>query len=188
MFTLLLGLLNWNFFSSSAMMSTGSVVDAAGLIKSVAFPRAILPVATVLFNLAQFLLTMTVFLPIALFLFRDPAVAGHAARAPVLLALQILFTLGVAFALATATSFFRDVRHIMEIALGILFWTTPMSVSVRQPAGGRCAFPSCLSPMSPYVVAWQQIFHEGRLPDLAVWLVAGSYAAGECSCSAPRCS
>ena len=71
-FTLLLGLLNWNFFANSAMMSTGSVVDAAGLIKSVAFPRAILPVATVLFNLAQFLLTIAVFLPIAVAVFHAP--------------------------------------------------------------------------------------------------------------------
>jgi hypothetical protein len=32
--------------------------------------------------------------------------------------------------------------------------------------------------MTPFVVAWQQIFHQGRWPDLAVWLTAGGYAAG----------
>ena len=96
---------------------------------------------------------------------------------PVLLALQILFILGVAFMLATATSFFRDVRHILEIALGILFWTTPVLYQYRSlPEVVR--LPILLSPMAPYVVAWQQILFEGRLPDLAVWLVAGSYAAG----------
>ena len=34
-----------------------------GLLKSVLFPRAILPIGTVLFNLAQYLLTLSVFLP-----------------------------------------------------------------------------------------------------------------------------
>ena len=68
-FNLLLGLLNWTFFSSSAMMSTGSVVGAGALVKSVAFPRVILPVATVLFNLVQFLLAIAVFLPLSLVMF-----------------------------------------------------------------------------------------------------------------------
>lgn len=175
-FTLLLGLLNWNFFANSAMMSTGSVLDASGLVKSVAFPRAILPVATVLFNLAQFLLTITVFLPIALVFFGVPP-SPAMLLVPVLLALQVLFTTGVAFALATATSFFRDVRHIMEIAIGMLFWTTPILYQYGSlPDALR--LPILLSPMSSYVVAWQQIFHEGRPPDLAVWLTAVSYAAG----------
>src|SRR5688572_8661077 len=42
-FYLMLGQLAWTFTASSATMSTGSIVDNAGLLKSVAFPRAILP-------------------------------------------------------------------------------------------------------------------------------------------------
>ena len=125
-FNLLLGLLNWTFF-----LELGDDVDRLGRgsrrarSRASRFPRAILPVATVLFNLVQFLLTIAVFLPVSLLIFRiapTPAMLLF----PVLLALQILFITGVAFALATLTSFFRDVRHILEIALGILFWTTPI--------------------------------------------------------------
>ena len=175
-FNLLLGLLNWTFFTNAAMMSTGSVVGAGALIKSVAFPRAILPVATVLFNLVQFLLTLAVFLPFALVIFRfapTPAMLLF----PVLLALEILLTAGVAFALSTLTSFFRVVSHILEIALGVLFWTTPILYQY-DALPERLRLPILLSPMSSFVVAYQQIFHYGRVPDLAVWLAAGSYAAG----------
>src|SRR5687767_7956555 len=52
-FYLMLGVLSWTFFVNSAAMSTGAIVDNAGLLKSVFFPRAILPIGTVLFNLAQ---------------------------------------------------------------------------------------------------------------------------------------
>jgi hypothetical protein len=31
--------------------------------------------------------------------------------------------------------------------------------------------------MSPFVVAHQQILYEGRVPDPAVWLAVGTYAA-----------
>ena len=139
------------------MMSTGSVVGAGALVKSVAFPRVILPVATVLFNLVQFLLTIAVFLPVALLIFGiapTPAILLF----PVLLALQILFTSGVAFALATLTSFFRDVSHILEIALGILFWTTPILYQYDS-LPELLRLPILLSPMSSFVVAYQQIFH-----------------------------
>jgi ABC-type polysaccharide/polyol phosphate export permease len=175
-FVLLVGLIHWNFFSNAAMMSTGSVVDSGGLIKSVAFPRAILPVATVLFNLSQFLLTIAVFLPIALVLFRIPPSPAMLLY-PVVLALQIFFTLGVAFALATMTSFFRDIRHMLEIALSLTFWTTPILYQYDS-VPELLRLPVLLSPLSPFVVAYQQIFFEGRQPDLPVWLAALSYSTG----------
>jgi homopolymeric O-antigen transport system permease protein len=174
-FTLLLGLLNWTFFANSAMMSTGAIVDAGGLIKSVAFPRVILPVATVLFNLAQFLLTIVVFLPLALMF--GASLSPAILLVPLILALEVLFTTGVAFALATITSYFRDVRHILEISLGVVFWSTPILYQYGTlPELVR--LPVLLSPMSPFVIAWQQIFHDGRVPDLAVWLAATCYGIG----------
>ena len=164
-FNLLLGLLNWTFFASSAMMSTGSVVGAGALVKSVAFPRVILPVATVLFNLVQFLFAIAVFLPLSLVIFGiapTPAILLF----PLLLALQILFISGVAFALATLTSFFRDVSHILEIGLGILFWTTPILYQYGS-LPEYLQLPILLSPMSSFIVAYQEIFHYGRVPGLA---------------------
>ena len=78
-FYLMLGQLAWAFFASSAMMSTGSIVDNAGLLRTVLFPRAILPIGTVLFNFAQYLLTIAVFLPLMIALVQDSARRADAA-------------------------------------------------------------------------------------------------------------
>jgi ABC-type polysaccharide/polyol phosphate export permease len=175
-FLLLIGLLSWGFFANSAMMATAAIVENGGLMRSVGFPRAILPVATVLFNLAQFVLTITVFLPLSLVIFGIPL-------SPVMLlfvlflALQILFTTGVALILAAATAFFRDVRHILEIALSAMFWATPI-VYQYQSVPESLRLPVLLSPVSPFVVAYQQILFYGRAPDPPVWLAAFGYAAG----------
>jgi homopolymeric O-antigen transport system permease protein len=174
-FLLLLGLLTWGFFASSAMMATGAIVDAGGLIRSAGFPRAILPVATVLFNLAQYLLSLAVLLPLALVIFRvapSPAILLF----PVFLLLHILFTTGVALTIATATTFFRDVRHLVEIALSALFWTTPI-VYAYQNVPEVLRLPVLLSPVSPFVVAYQDIFYYARTPAGPVWLVAFGYAS-----------
>lgn len=175
-FYLLLGVLAWTFFSNSAAMSTGAIADNGGLLKSVFFPRAILPIATVLFNLAQYLLTTVVFLPLMLVLFHVPLVAPMLLF-PVFLALQVLFTIGVALILATGTAFFRDVRHLVEIGLMLMFWSTPIFYELRQ-VPELLRWPILLSPMSPFILAYQQIFYYRQWPDLSVWLVAVTYAAG----------
>lgn len=174
---LLLGVLAWTFFANAAMMSTGAVCDNGGLLKSVAFPRVILPIATVLFNLAQYLLTISVFLPVML------ALAGVRPAPPmivfpVFLALQVLFTVGVALLLSTATAFFRDVRHLVEVGLAILFWTTPIFYELNQQVPVKMRLPILLSPMSSYVQAYQEMFYYREWPDFSVWLVATTYALG----------
>src|SRR3954469_5159118 len=122
-FYLMLGQLAWTFFAASTMMSTGSIVDNSGLLRTVLFPRAILPIGTVLFNFAQYLLTIAVFLPLMLAWYRIPLVAPMLLF-PVVLLLHVACTIGIALMLSTATVFFRDIRHLVEVALAVLFWTT----------------------------------------------------------------
>ena len=175
-FFLMLGTLAWGFFASSASMSTGAIVDGGSLMKSVTFPRAILPIATVLFNLTQYLLTVLVFLPVMLLIYRVPP-APQMLLYPVFLLMQVLFTIGVALILAASTAFFRDVRHLLEIALAILFWMTPILYPIAQ-VDERLRMVILLSPLSPFIVAYQQIFFYGQWPDLILWVVGLAYAAG----------
>jgi homopolymeric O-antigen transport system permease protein len=175
-FYLMLGQLAWTFFASSAMMSTASIVDNAGLLRTVLFPRAIIPIATVLFNFAQYLLTIAVFLPIMFAWYRIPLVEPMILF-PAVLALHLAFTIGIALILATTTVFFRDVRHLVEVALAVLFWTTPIVYELdRVPE--RLRLLILLSPMSPFVVAYQKLFFFRQWPEATVWLVAVTYAAG----------
>ena len=173
-FFLLLGILAWTFFASSTMMSTGAITDNAGLLKSVFFPRAILPVATVLFNFAQYLLTAAVFLPLMLALYRVPP-SGPMLLFPVFLSLQVAFTVGAGLVVSTATAFFRDVRHLLEIGLAVMFWTTPIVYELNMvPDSMR--LPILLSPMSPFIVAYQTMFYYREWPDTMIWLIASAYA------------
>lgn len=173
-FFLLLGILAWTFFANSAGMSTGAIVDSGGLVKSAVFPRAILPVATVFFNFAQYLLTIVVFLPLMLVAYRVVPVPAMALF-PVFLSLQVLFTIGVALMLATGTAFFRDIRHFLEIALSVMFWTTPI-VYRAQDLPPQVHAAILMSPLSPFVMAYQQMFYYQQWPEPAIWIMATLYA------------
>jgi lipopolysaccharide transport system permease protein len=175
-FYVMLGQLSWSFFASSALMSTGSIVENAGLLRTVLFPRAILPIGTVLFNLAQYLLTVAVFLPLMLAWYQVPF-AAPMMLFPVVLALQVIFTIGIALILATITAFFRDVRHLVEVALSVLFWTTPVVYELSQ-VPERLRLAILLSPVSSFVVAYQKLFFTREWPEPTLWLIAVTYAVG----------
>jgi ABC-2 type transport system permease protein len=173
-FYLMLGLLAWTFFANSAGMSTGSIADNGGLVKSVWFPRAILPTATVLFNLAQYILTVLVFLPLML-VYYDVPPALPMLLFPIFVGLQSLFTIGVALILATSAAFFRDVRHLVDVGLAVGFWATPIVYELGRPATGLRRLV-LFSPLSPYVSAYHDIFYYRQWPEGAVWLTAIGYA------------
>ena len=173
-FLLLLGIVAWTFFAGSASMGAGAIVDNAGLLKTVHFPRAVLPISSVLFNLVQYLLTISMFVPLLLIIYRIPPRPAMLLF-PVVLALQLAMTVGIVLALSAATAYFRDIRHLLEIALMVMFWTTPVIYDYRVIAQPwRSAV--LLSPMSPFVLAYQQIIYYGRLPDPDVCIVGVLYA------------
>jgi ABC-type polysaccharide/polyol phosphate export permease len=155
-------------------MATGCIVDNSHLIKKVAFPRLTIPVATVLFNFAQYLLTFLVFLA-AMFLFFHIAPSWTMLLFVPFLGLQVLFTIGLGLLLATGTAFFRDIRHFVEILLLLLFWLTPIIYEyARLPASLQTII--LLSPLSPFILAYHQVFYYAELPAVALWLQASFYA------------
>lgn len=170
---LLVGLLAWTFFSNTTSMATGAIADNGGLVKTVYFPRAILPIATVLFNFAQYLLNVAVLLPVMLLLYQMPLATPMLAF-PIFVGLQLLFMVGVALWVATGTAFFRDLKHLLEVGLAALFWATPVLYQIEQvPAS--LSLPVRLAPLSPFVIAYQRMFFYREWPEPSVWILAVTY-------------
>lgn len=174
---LLAGLLPWNFFASSLTASTQAITGNANLIKKVYFPRETLPIATVLFTFSQLLLALAVFLP-ALLLISGVRPHWTAILFIPLLLFHVLFTLGLAFILATCTAFFRDVAHLTEVAVVLLFWMTPI-VYPATMAPEKLQLFFKLSPPAAFAIAYQDVLFWGRLPEELVLatLLGGTFAA-----------
>ena len=154
---IMVGILPWTFFAQALMMATGSIVDNGSLIRKVALPMEVFPLATVLFNLAQFVFALIVFFPMALLFFKV-SVALSWLNFFLILALHILFTLGLCFIVSTATVFYRDVRHFTEILLMLLFWLTPIIYDVQAiPASLRAAI--YLNPLAYFILAYQDALY-----------------------------
>jgi homopolymeric O-antigen transport system permease protein len=140
----------------------------------------VLPFSAVLFHLVQYLLSIVVFFPIVLFVYRV-APTPQMLLFPVFLLLQVLFITGLTLALSTASAAFRDIKHLVEVGLSIGFWLTPI---IYEPTMLPEQFRevALLSPMTSYIRAYQDIFYYDTWPDPAIWIVASVYAAGAFVC------
>jgi ABC-type polysaccharide/polyol phosphate export permease len=177
---ILIGILAWNFFAGSVMSASEAVINNASLQKAVVFPRAVLPFSAVLFNLALYLLTMVVFLPVMLAIYRVPP-APRMLLFPIFLLMQVVFITGFTLLLSTASTLFRDVKHLIEVGINILFWATPIIYELSMvPA--RFQRVALLSPMASYVRAYQDIFYYEVAPSALIWSIAVAYAIGAFVC------
>ena len=121
---LLCGTLPWGFFTDSVMQATGSIVGNAHLIKKVYFPREVLPISIVLSSLVNFLIALPVFFMLVL-VFRA-TLNWCVFLLPIVILIQVAFTLGLAFLLATVNVFYRDTQHILGVIIQAWFFLTPV--------------------------------------------------------------
>ncbi len=126
---ILCGILPWNWFSGSVGGAVHTIVANAGLIKKIYFPREALPVSLVLSNGVNFLLALLVLFPLML-IFQTP-ITPWLLFLPILIVIQMIFTLGVALIVATLNVFFRDTGVIMEVVLQAWFFLTPVVYDIR---------------------------------------------------------
>jgi ABC-type polysaccharide/polyol phosphate export permease len=121
-------LLPWTFFSQSLSYAVESIVGNGELIKKVRVPKLVFPVAAVVSNMINLLLSI---IPLAfiVLMMRHPFHITWLYLPVPLLALT-LFTLGGTFFFATANVYYRDVAHILQIVLQAWFYLTPIIFSI----------------------------------------------------------
>jgi len=126
---ILAGILPWNMFSASVVGATASIVSSSYLIKKVYFPREVLPLATVLSNVINFVLALPVFFVTAWIL--GVRLTPWVLLVPVVLLVQVIFSVGVGLILATLNVYYRDTQIIMEVLMLAWFFVTPIIWDVR---------------------------------------------------------
>lgn len=168
----LCGLLPWNFFSAAVMGSVSAIVNNSNLVTKVYFPREVLPIATVLANLVNFLLTLVVLFA-ALLLVQAPF-NPWLWLLPVVILIQTAFILGLAFILSTLNVFYRDTLMVMDVAMLAWFFLTPIfypleELPKRYPIGGieldlhRTMY--ILNPMASIINTYRDLLYRGYRTD-----------------------
>jgi ABC-2 type transport system permease protein len=122
------GLIAWQFFSETVSGGTGSIVGNGGLIKKVYLPREVFPLSVVgsaLFNMA----TQFIILALALVVTGSVPTGPRLLYVPLALAVLLVYGTALALVLSAVNVYLRDVQYLVEIALTVLFWASPIVYS-----------------------------------------------------------
>ncbi|NOT48003.1 MAG: ABC transporter permease [Acidobacteria bacterium] len=120
-------LVPWTLFSNGLTLGTNSLVGSSHLIKKVYFPRLIIPTATVLAGVVDFLVALGV-------LFILMAVYGIAPTVdtlwlPAFLVLTLISSLGVSLWLSALNVGYRDIKYVIPFLTQIWMFATPIAYS-----------------------------------------------------------
>jgi len=168
-----LGLLPWTLFSSCVSLGGLSLVSNLSLLNKVYCPREVFPLAS-----AGVAVTDTVAASLVLgILF---AVHTYAPRAtvvwvPVLLAVQLAFTLGVTLAVSAVVVYLRDLRHLIPIILQVGLFATPVAYGIDAVPGSARWVYALANPLAPVIDGYRRTVLYGTAPD---WSLLG---LGACS-------
>ena len=156
------GVLTWGLFAEIVARAQTMFIEQANLLKKISFPRICPPMIVVLNALLNFGIIFCLFTVFLVVSGNFPGVA-YFALFPVL-AIQVLFAIGLGMILGVLNVFFRDVGQFFAIFIQFWFWLTPIVYPAAiLPEGVRAAL--VFNPMAAIIAAYQGILVSGRLPD-----------------------
>ncbi|MCI0388614.1 MAG: ABC transporter permease [Acidobacteria bacterium] len=156
------GLLPWIAFSDGIQRSTTALTENVNLVKRVVFPIEALPVNFALSAMVQQLLGTIVLIIAALIL--EHTVRPSVLLLPLLLAPQLLATIGLGWLLASLGVFIRDMPQFNQLALSTWMYLTPIFYP-ENIIPGKYQWLVNLNPMAPLIRSYRRILLEGRMPD-----------------------
>jgi ABC-2 type transport system permease protein len=127
----------FGFFGEATSGAVRSVVDRENLVRKIQFPRLVIPLSITLLGLFNLAMNLVVVLIFALISGVTPMLSWI--ELPLILAMLIVFSTGIAMWLAAMFVKFRDIQPIWEVFSQILFYASPLIIpaeSVREKLGG----------------------------------------------------
>ena len=156
------GVLVWNWFHGALYQATSAIVDNRELIKQPGFPAAVLPIVTVTSHLIHFLLALPIL--IVFLIIGGTGLTSVIALLPLVIVIQFVLTLSLAYFSATFYVTFRDTQHLLGVLLNLLFFLTPIFYkSSDLPAQYQTVYR--LNPMVHLIEAYRAILLAGTPPD-----------------------
>jgi ABC-type polysaccharide/polyol phosphate export permease len=147
----------WNFFQITLVDGCISILQNAQLVRKVYFPRAILPLATLLANLFHFAVAFAFTI---LYFFVLGAYPENLRWVALMAVPAVFFTavlaLGFAYMLSYLNVLYEDVRFIVTALCQLAFYTMPVFFTIEQVAAKGFYNWYMLNPIAALLVTYQR--------------------------------
>lgn len=161
---LMAALFAYYFVTDAIRQAVRSVTGGGRLILNTAFPRLLLPAASVITAFKRFLPTLVIFLPV--FFIADLPVGTHLLWLLPVFALFGLLAMGLAALVAAGQVYFRDLKNFLTYALRMWLYGSPILYFASE-VPDRYQFLLVLNPLAPLLTAWSDVIDRGLAPEAA---------------------
>ena len=172
---LVAGVFLFTYFSAAVTNGARAITGDAGLVRAIHFPRALLPIATVLIELMSMGPVLVVLLLICL-------ITGEGLSWEWLLlvpamAVFTLFNFGVAFLCARITTAARDFTQLLPFVLRILFYVSGVFYELaRYDSIPWISTLLQANPVHVYLTLVREALLDDRSPTLSTWAYGTAWA------------
>jgi ABC-type polysaccharide/polyol phosphate export permease len=157
----LCGMVPFNFFTLAWVTGTTSILDNTPLIKRVAVPRAVIPIATVLGNVVHMGIQVGLLLAVVLISGIKPNLTWLWLF--FVWSFFIVFVCGLSLIFAALNVYIRDIRYVVESTNVVLFWLVPIIYDFKQIAPQYREI-YLYNPVAAMVLACRSILLDGMAP------------------------
>jgi len=179
------GILAWRFIDGTIAQSSLCVRANRGLIHEINFPKAVFPVSVMLSRLYDFLWGLCVLIAFLLLAGKWPTI--HYVWLPILIAVAVLFVMGLAFVVAYLGAFFADTTNVISVALRLLFYCSPIFYFVRDKGEYKAMFHDetirfayMLNPIACFFECFRDALLWGDMPEPRLLLYAAAVSVLVC--------
>ena len=159
---LIAGLMPFQWFSNSIVLGTSSITDGGMYVGKTVFAPEILIAVPVLSNFVNFLFSLPLLLAVALL--SHVSIGWPLFLLPLVLAIQVMFTLGLLLSLATFNVFFRDLQQLVGVLTMLVLYLTPIVYPLSMvPQSFKTLILA--NPLTSLITSYQDIFYYNRFPD-----------------------
>jgi ABC-2 type transport system permease protein len=144
----------FTFFAEATTGAVRSVVDRENLVRKIQFPRMVIPLSVVLLALFNLALNLIVVLGFALAEGVQPMVSWL--ELPLIVATLAVFSTGIAMLLSALFVNLRDIQPIWDVISQILFYCSPVIISVETVKDKLSPALLHLYMLNPLAVVFQQ--------------------------------
>lgn len=167
---LLSGIFAYYLVSDSLRMAAKSVTSGGGLILNTAFPRTLLPLASVITSVMRFLPTIGIYVVVHL-LSGLPVNANLLWAIPVFAEMVVLAT-GLSLLVAALQVYFRDLSNFLPYLLRVWLYVSPVLWYATEVPGGY-KFLLYANPLGGMLTAWSEALNQGITPG-GTWMLLGA--------------
>jgi ABC-type polysaccharide/polyol phosphate export permease len=156
-------LLPWTFFGTSVSQGASSLIANTNLLNKVYLPREVFPIAVMVVAGVDMLVSSGV-LALLFGVFTFPP-KPTTVLAPLLLLIQVAFTLGVTLVLSAVVVYLRDVRHALPILLQLGLFATPVAYGLDVIPEQWQPLYVAVNPLGAVIEGYRDTILRGTAPD-----------------------